>query len=98
MHDETYTPFTGKSALQRRSPTRLLHRFHKPGHVVEIRERRVTQFRALEFIVFFDGGLHESQMFHGARLPEYPTALDGRCQQLRKLGWVEDPTAREVNG
>ncbi len=97
MRDEAYTPFNGKSARSKpRSATRLLHQFHKPGHIIEIRERSVTQFEALEFIVFYDGSLHESQMFHGARLPEYPTALEGRCQQLRDGGWIEDPTAKPL--
>jgi hypothetical protein len=47
---------------------RVLHRFTKPnGHWAEIRERKATQFRAIEFLVFLDGSLLESQMFQDTR-------------------------------
>lgn len=46
---------------------RVLRRFTKPGHWAEIRERQVTMFNAIEFIVFVDDSLLESQMFHGGR-------------------------------
>jgi hypothetical protein len=93
MRDESYTPFDGKRDTVTLA-TRVLRRFCKPGHVAEIRERRVTQFRAIEFIVYVDDGLNESQMFHGPRLAEYPRELEARCAQFRSGGWIEDPTAR----
>lgn len=69
---------------------RMLRRFTKPGHVAEIRERTVTQFHALEFLVFVDGGLNESQMFHGARLADYPNELEARVKQFVDGGWLEE--------
>ena len=53
---------------------RVLRRFTKPsGHWAEIRERKVTQFHALEFLVFVDGlRWLESQLFHDGREAEYP--------------------------
>jgi hypothetical protein len=96
VRDDTYTPFAGKRA----SPApgmRVLCRFTKPGgHVAEICERTVTQFRATEFIVFVDGGLSESQMFHGDRLDAYPRELAARVQQFLDGGWVEDLTAATI--
>ena len=48
---ENYTPFTRRVA-QLPAPMRVLHRFTKPGgHVAEIRERTVTAFKALEWLV-----------------------------------------------
>jgi hypothetical protein len=47
-------PFKGRSVVPM-PPLRLLHRFTKSGQKVEICERKVTQFAALEFIVFYDG-------------------------------------------
>jgi len=61
------TPFAGRRQTAT-APVRVLHRFTKPGgHWAEIRERTVTQFKAIEFIVFVDGSLLESQMFRGKR-------------------------------
>jgi len=77
---------------------RRLYRFEKAGgHWAEIRERKVTQWQAFEFLVFVDGSLLESQMFHGARLPEYPAALAARVKQFSKDDWQlvsgpDDPT------
>ena len=85
------TPFKGRTATAF-SPTRLLRRFVKPGHVAEIRERSVTAFEAIEFIVFVDGSLLESQMFHGHRLSEYTPALEVRTKQFTDGGWFEQPT------
>ena len=49
----------------------ILHKFTKAGgRVVEMRERKIAQWRALEFLAFVDGRLLETQMFHGARLAE----------------------------
>ena len=69
----------------------VLHRFTKPGgHSAEIRERKVTQFQALEFLVFVDGPLLESQMFHNGREAEYPKELDARIKQFTDGGWIEE--------
>lgn len=82
-------PFKGRIAAS--PPMRVLHRFTKPGRVAEIRERTVTQFSTIEFLVFIDGSLADSQMFHGARFAEYPSALATRIAYLVEDGWVEDP-------
>jgi hypothetical protein len=80
------------------APMTVLHRFTKPGgRWAEIRERKVTQFRALEFLVFVDGGLLESQMFHGARLPEYPAALAACVGQYVNGGWQQEPRSQTEN-
>ena len=69
---------------------RVLHRFTKPGgHVAEIRERVVTPFKALEYLVFVDGSLLESQMFHGARLDRYQPELEIRIAQFTDNGWMK---------
>lgn len=87
MRDESYTPFEGKRDT--RAPSmRVLRRFTKDSHVAEIRERKVTLFGALEFFVFIDDALQESQMFHGARLDAYPAELDARVRQFVDSGWA----------
>jgi hypothetical protein len=96
MRDEHYTPFEGKGDGPP-APMLVLRRFCKAGHVAEIRERSVTSFRAIEFIVFIDEQLQESQMFHGARLALYAIELEARCNQFTEGGWVEDPSARAVS-
>lgn len=69
-------------------PMTVLHRFTKPGgHWAEIRERKVRQFETFEFLVFVDDSLLESQMFHGARIDEYPAALKARRRQFEESGW-----------
>lgn len=83
-------PFKGRGH-QVPAPMTVLYRFTKPGHVAEIRERKVTQFRALEFLVFVDDQLSESQMFHGARVAEYPDAIAARLEQFKTGGWREQP-------
>lgn len=61
------TPFRGR-ITHVNAPMRVLHRFTKPGgHWAEIRERKVTTFRAIEYIVYVDGSLLESEMFHHGR-------------------------------
>lgn len=70
---------------------RTLHRFTKPGHWAEIRERKVTTFRAIEYLVFIDGHFHESQTFHGGREAEYPAELVKRIAQFTDNGWTEVP-------
>jgi len=85
------TPFRGRRSIAT-TPTRVLHRFVKPGgHTAEIRERTVTMFRGIEFVVFVDRSMLESQMFHGLRLREYPKALQDRVQAFLDDGWVERP-------
>lgn len=84
-------PFKGRTT-QVSAPMRALHRFTKPGgHWAEIRERKVTSFKAIEFIVFVDGSLLESQMFHHGREAEYPVELAKRIAQFVEGGWTEAP-------
>jgi hypothetical protein len=88
-------PFKGR-AIPPAPPMTVLHRFTKSGHRVEILERRVTQFRAVEFFVFVDGALLESQMFHNGREDEYTAELDARIKQFVDAGWIERPEAPDV--
>lgn len=68
---------------------RVLHRFEKPdGHWAEIRERQVTEWRAIEFLVSVEGSLLESQMFHAGRQVDYPQDLADRIDQFLKNGWI----------
>ena len=84
-------PFKGRIA-HAHAPMRVLHRFTKPGgHWAEIRERKVTTFRALEYLVFVDGQLSESQMFHGERVARYEPELKARIAQFLEGGWIEEP-------
>ena len=70
---------------------RVLRRFTKPsGHWAEIRERKVTQFHALEFLVFVEELMLESQMFHDGREAEYPSELEARIRQFANGGWIEE--------
>ena len=88
------SPFTGRRQSSA-APMRVLHSFIKPGgHCAEIRERKVTHFEAIEFIVFVDGSLLESQMFPGKRVESYPTELAARIKEFTDGGWQEDVTAR----
>ena len=71
---------------------RVLYRFTKPtGSRAEIRERKVTLRRAIEFSVFVDGSLIKSQMFQGQRITEYAAALQAAFAQFIDGGWSEDP-------
>ena len=82
------TPFKGRIA-QTAAPMLLLHRFTRPGgHWAEIRERNVAAFRAIEYIVFVDGSLLESELFHNGRETEYPKALEARIKQFTDGGWL----------
>ena len=74
----------------------VLHRFSKPrGHWAEIRERKVTQWRAIEFLIYVDGSLLESQLFHNGREAEYPKELDARIKQSSmEDGLKNEPTCR----
>ena len=84
-----FTPFKGRTVAST-EPTRVLKRFIKIGRIAEIHERTVNSFKALEFIVFVDGSLLESQMFHGRRLEQYPAALEARAKQFADDGWLEE--------
>ena len=76
---DTANPFKGRRDQSKPAPTNLLYRFTKPGgHCAEIRERKVAMFGGLEYLVFVDGSFLESQLFHGARLPAFPEALEAR--------------------
>lgn len=67
---------------------RTLYRFSKAGgHWAEIRERTVTTLRAIEYIVFVDGSLLESELFHNGREGQYPAALEARIKQFKEGGW-----------
>ena len=65
-------------------------RFTKPGgHVAEIRERKASPWKALEYLVYIDELLSESQMFHGDRISLYESELEKRIAQFIDGGWVE---------
>lgn len=84
-------PFKGRAAAPP-TPMRVLHRFERTGGSwAEIRERQVTQWRAIEFLVYVDGGLLETQLFHGGREVEYPAALTDRIRQFLDDGWQRVP-------
>jgi hypothetical protein len=87
-----FTPFKGRTVAVP-EPTRLLRRFTKSGSVVEIRERTVSGFQGIEFIVFVDRSLLESQMFHGRRLDQYAPALELRAKEFSDNGWIEETFA-----
>lgn len=91
-----FTPFKGRPPASA-TPTRLLRRFIKPGHIAEIRERTVSTFKAIEFIVFVDGSLLESQMFHGHRLTEYEPAIEIRAKRFTEGGWLEEPLEASID-
>ena len=79
-------------SLEAASPMRVLHRFEKSdGHWAEIRERQVTQLRAREVLVFVDGSLLVSQLFHGGREAEYPAAIETRVKEFTDGGWTQSP-------
>lgn len=85
-----HTPVRGRTT-QVSAPMRVLHRFTKPGgHWAEIRERKVSQWQALEFLVYVNGHMQESWMFHGARLDDYPGELAKRRAWFVEDGWTED--------
>ena len=44
---------------------------------------------AVEFIVFIDGVLRYSQLFHGKKLTDYPSTLNARAKQFAEKGWIE---------
>lgn len=82
------TPFKGRPTAAP-EPTRLRRRFTKPGSVAEIHERTFSGFQGIEFIVFVEASLIESQMFHNRRLGQYAAALEARAKQFLDDGWLE---------
>ena len=44
-------------------------------------------------MLFVDGALIETRLYHGARLPSYSPDLDDLRQHLNEDGWVEDVEA-----
>ena len=93
--DSAPTPFKGRVTRVDVSMP-LLRRFRKPGHVAEISERVVTAFNGIEYVVFVDGDLLESQLFHGARRTSYDSALKERVRQFVADGWVEQSESAGV--
>lgn len=84
-------PFKGRRPEPTSATMNVLYRFTKPGgHWAEIRERKVTTFRAMEFIVFVDGSLLESELFHNGREAKYPKAIKARIKQFLDSGWIHD--------
>ena len=67
----------------------VLHRFTKPGDVAVICERKVPQWRAIEFLVHVDHDLIQRQTFHGDGLAEYRAALASQIAKLVEGGWIE---------
>lgn len=71
---------------------RVLYRFTKPsGNRAEIRERKISLRRAIEFSFFVDGSLIKSEIFHGQRVAEYHRALQAAVADYISGGWSEDP-------
>jgi hypothetical protein len=88
-------PFTRRD-ITPAPPMRVLHRFTKPGgHWAEIRERKATQFDAIEFLVFVDGSLLVSQMFDDEHKAEYPHEVEARIKQFTTQGWIEERRIEE---
>lgn len=84
------TPFKGR--IDRAcATTRAVNRFVKSGHVAEIHERTVAEFGAVELIVFIDGELRYSQLFHGQQLTDYRPNVKARAKQFADKGWIEQP-------
>ncbi len=84
-------PFKGRRTVSQSAPMNVLYRFTKPGgHRAEIRERNVTAFRSIEYLVFVDGALLESELFHNGREAEYPRALEARIKQFLDGGWIQE--------
>ena len=79
-------------------PMRVLHRLERSGgHWAEIRERLVTELQALEMLVFVDGSLLVSQLFHSSRVAELPDAIAARLQQFTDGGWTMSPIPQSPN-
>ena len=48
-------------------------------------------FAAVEFIVFVDGAMVRSELFHGKRLRDYPTAVEALAKRFAEHDWAEQP-------
>jgi hypothetical protein len=74
------------------APMRVLHRLEKSdGHWAEIRERQVAELQALEVLVFVDGSMLVSQLFHSGRAAECPDAIATRVKEFMDGGWIPSP-------
>jgi hypothetical protein len=70
---------------------RVIARFVKVGSTAEIREREVTMFKALEWLVYVNGSITESRMYHGERVKDYGLELLARKGCFFEDGWIETP-------
>lgn len=86
-----YTPFTGQR-LNVVQPTRTLHRLRRGEAIAEIRERAVTPYQAVEWLLFVGADLIESRMYHGERAPLYAAELAQVVADLQAKGWTLEPT------
>ena len=78
-----------RRSIEAATAMRVLHRFEKPdGHWVEIRERQVTELRALEVLVFVDGSLLVSQLFQSGGKAEHTDAIETRVKEFTDGGWT----------
>src|SRR5688572_17515959 len=90
-------PFKGR-LITIVSPMRVIRHFSKDEHVVELRERKVTQWAAIEWLLFVDDVLIESRMYHGDGVQRYAHELSEVIENLRSAGWQENLDAiRPVN-
>ena len=88
------TPFRGR-VINVPKPQRVIRRFtRRSGAVAEVRERQVTQFGALEWLLFVDNVLVETRLYHGARLEAYASELDQVANEMTVDGWHEVPVAQ----
>jgi hypothetical protein len=88
-------PFKGRM-VRVSIPMRTIHRFTKPGsHVAEIRERAITTFQAIEWMLFVDGALIETRLYHGTRTAMYPQDISQLTRDLEASGWVRDVSTFE---
>jgi hypothetical protein len=69
---------------------RVLYRFTKHGHVAEIREHIVTQFRAIELLIYVDGSALVSQLFRSGNEGDYLAVIATRIKELIDDGWSEE--------
>ena len=82
-------PFKGRT-ITSTPAMRVLHRFTKHGHVAELREHIVTQFRAIELLIYVDGSALVSQLFRSGREVEYLAVIATRIKELIDDGWSEE--------
>jgi hypothetical protein len=92
------TKLSKRRGIEPAAPMRVLHRLERSdGHWAEIRERLVTELQALEVLVFVDGSLLVSQLFHGGRVAECPDAIATRVKQFIDGGWTQSPIPQGPN-